>query len=358
MTNLPLTSVHPAHLELTGAAPAHLELIEAAPAHLERTEAEPGAARLDARVGNGVDPSTAVDPVAMYLRGLAPASRRTQASVLNTVARLLHGREAAAKDIAWDRLTYAQLAALRNQLIASRAPTTANHVLCTLRRVLKEAWRLELIDTERYLRLCDLDAVRGASRPAGRALGASEIRRLLQACRADPRPTTAARDAAIVALVVGTGLRRAEAAALHLAHWDPLHVEIEVAVAKGSRPRSAYPAPWAAALLEEWVAVRGAAPGALLRACDAAGVVLEQGLGGEAIRRRLARRAEQAGLDPVRPHDGRRSYITALLCVTDLSTAALAAGHQKTSSTLRYDRRPAARVAAAAARLSLEEAAD
>jgi len=130
----------------------------------------------------------------------------------------------------------------------------------------------------------------------------------------------------------------------------------EVATAKGAQPRTAYPAPWAAAALDEWLCVRGRSPGPLLRACDAAGAVLEGGMSGEAIRRRLRRRAAQGALEAVRPHDGRRSYISALLQVTDLSTAALAAGHAKTTSTLRYDRRPATRVATAAATLSLDDA--
>jgi integrase len=297
---------------------------------------------------------TRADPVATYLAGLAPASRRTQRSVLRTLARLLGGEGAAPTSIAWERLEYRQLAALRAQLVASKSPATANHILCTLRRVFKECWRLELIDTERYLRLCDLDPVRGAAWPMGRALCNTEVRRLLEACRGDDRRATAARDAAIVALLFGSGLRRAEAGALELADWDPKRVEITVKAAKGARHRIAYPAPWAAEALEEWIDLRGRAPGPLLRACDAAGAVLERGLGGEAIRRRLRQRAQQAGLGPVRPHDGRRSYISALLEVTDLATTALAAGHKKTTSTIRYDRRPAARAAKAAGTLSLD----
>jgi len=303
-----------------------------------------------------VSPDARADPVASYLAGLAPASRRTQRSVLRSVARLLEGDGAEPEDICWEHLDYRQLAALRAQLVASKSPATANHVLCTLRRVVKECWRLELIDTERYLRLCDVDPVRGAARPAGRALTDTEIRRLLEACRRDWRPATAARDVAIVGLLFGSGLRRAEAAALRIEHWDPKRVEIEVATAKGARPRTAYPASWAAAALDDWLCVRGRSPGPLLRACDVAGAVLERGMSGEAIRRRLRHRAAQAALEAVRPHDGRRSYISALLQVTDLSTAALAAGHAKTTSTLRYDRRPAARVAKAAATLSLDDA--
>ena len=46
------------------------------------------------------------DPVAVYLSRLSPGSRRVMASALNTVARLLSGGVADARQLPWHQLGY------------------------------------------------------------------------------------------------------------------------------------------------------------------------------------------------------------------------------------------------------------
>ena len=82
-------------------------------------------------------------------------------------------------------------------------------------------------------------AVRGKREPKGRMITDSEIRALMQVCSVDPTPM-GARDAAIIAVLRGTGLRRSEVAALALADYEPLSGAIVVRAGKGNKDRRVY----------------------------------------------------------------------------------------------------------------------
>ena len=66
---------------------------------------------------------------------------------------------------------------------------------------------------EDYQRAVDLDAIKGERLPPGRALNIGELTALFQACAGDPTPA-GARDAAVMALLYGAGIRRGELVAL------------------------------------------------------------------------------------------------------------------------------------------------
>jgi hypothetical protein len=83
-------------------------------------------------------------------------------------------------------------------------PATASWRPCG---VLKECWRLGLMPLERQVRACDSLVIRGSRLPKGRRLTEHELARLFQACAADRRATER-RDAAMLALLYGAGLRR------------------------------------------------------------------------------------------------------------------------------------------------------
>jgi len=60
----------------------------------------------------------------------------------------------------------------------------------------------------------------------------------------------------------------------------------------------------------------------------------------QAIRDVVDKRAEQAGIPHVSPHDLRRSFVSDLLdCGVDIATVASMAGHASVQTTARYDRR-------------------
>src|SRR5438094_5361863 len=153
-------------------------------------------------------------PVAVYLARLAPSSRRTMHAALNSIAGLLSDDRCDAWSLAWEKLRYRHTTAVRALLADGRyAPSTANRHLAALRGVLKECWRLGYVSAEDFQRAADLEPVRGSRLPRGRALQPGEVRALFAACEDDDRkkPAMAARDAAILALLYGSGLRRGEA---------------------------------------------------------------------------------------------------------------------------------------------------
>ncbi|NEQ26795.1 MAG: integrase, partial [Microcoleus sp. SIO2G3] len=78
-------------------------------------------------------------PAAVYLTQLGFGSRRTMRQALDAIARLLTQNQADALTLDWSALRYPHTAAIRAILMETYAPTTANKMLCALRRTLKEA---------------------------------------------------------------------------------------------------------------------------------------------------------------------------------------------------------------------------
>src|SRR5439155_14814743 len=93
---------------------------------------------------------SAPDPASCYVTRLAPGSRRTMSGALDSIATRLTGEPMDARAFPWGTLSYADTAAVRPTLAARYAPVTANKMLAALRGVLREAWRLGLMDAERY----------------------------------------------------------------------------------------------------------------------------------------------------------------------------------------------------------------
>ena len=293
-----------------------------------------------AREGGALEvaPSHAAPAVA-YLAGLAPGSRRTQSRALETLAELATGGSMDARALPWHALTPAHTAALRELLAERYAPATANRHLAALRGVLREAWRLGLMPAEAYQRARDVKDVRGSRLPAGRSLQAGEVRALFAACGQD---AGGARDAALLGLLYGCGLRRAEAADLELADYNRETGELVVR-GKGNRERVAHLVNGTRAAVEAWLAHRGDAPGALLCPVSRAGRVTVRPLTPQGVRAALRARGKAAGVAAFSPHDCRRSFVGDLLDAgADIATVQRLAGHASPSTTSRYDRRPEA----------------
>lgn len=323
-------------------------------------------------------PDQAVHPVGAYLARLARSSRRTQEGALHAVAQLLTNGRADAWRLPWHRLRRPHLLTLHALLREPRpglpltptqqdgeraaramptarppyAPATANRMLVALRGVLKECWRAGLLPEEDYRRLVDdLPAIKGSRPPKGRALEQPEVLALLEVCGADPRPG-GVRDGAIIALLVSTGLRRAELVALQRGDLDRRATTLTVR-GKGDRVREA-PVPSAArAWLMRWLALRGDQAGPLFHPiAHHDHLQHDRALHPASLPRLLERRVRAAALASAMPHDFRRTFITSLLDAgTDTLLAQRLAGHASPTTTARYDRRTAAAARQAAEHL-------
>lgn len=278
-------------------------------------------------------------PAAVYLARLGPGSRRTMRQALDLMASVLSSSKADAEGLDWPALRYQHTQALRARLAERYRPATANKMLAALRGVLRESWRLGSMSAEDYQRAADLEAVKGETLPAGRALTAGEIKALLMVCTADTGPA-GTRDAALLALLYGAGLRRSEAVGLDLADYDPASGALTIRRGKGGKERLVYAANGTADALADWLAIRGDGPGPLFLPLNKSGRVGPCRLSGQAVMGILLRRAKQASVAHVRPHDLRRSFVSDLLDAgADIATVGRMAGHASVSTTTRYDRR-------------------
>lgn len=284
---------------------------------------------------DGAAPATS--PAAVYLAGLAPGSQRTMRGALAAMAALLGHPDPLT--CPWPQLRYAHTAALRAQLASRYAPATANKHLAALRGVLVAARRLGQMSADDCAAAGDLTPVRGQRLRRGRALAAPEIAAVLAGCEADPRPA-GRRDAALVAVAYGAGLRRSELVGLDLADWGGGDGELRVRGGKGNKDRVAYLGEDWAALVAAWLVVRGAWPGPIFVAVSRAGAVLPRRLAAASVREILHVRGRAAGVADFSPHDLRRTFVSDLLDAgEDLATVQALAGHADVKTTAGYDRR-------------------
>lgn len=294
-----------------------------------------------------------VSAAATYLASLSAGSLVTTEAALHEIARFLSGGEVDAFGLPWGALRYEHSAAVRAYLVRTVGPSTARKKLSFLRGVLREAWRLGQMDGEEYHRAIDLAPVRGNAPREGRALGADELTALLAVCQTDSSPA-GARDAALFVIGYGGGLRRAELCALSLA--DVLRARtVRIRSGKGGKGAFQPLPPSAAPWLRAWEDLRGEEPGPLFLPVAKGGRILWRELPAEDQRRTgerwkplslralskiIERRRQQAGLEPFRVHDLRRSYITHVLEATgDLAKAQRLARHSDPKTTTLYDRR-------------------
>lgn len=276
------------------------------------------------------------NPGLVYVASLAPGSRRTMTEALAIIADMI-APGVTAETFPWHQVRFQHAAAIRVKLGEQYAPATANKILAALRGVLKHAFALGLIDAEHYERVRHVESIKGVRLARGRALPAGELRALFEAC--DGSKPGGARNAALLAVLYGGGLRRSEIVALDIGDFDTTTGVLKVK-GKGNKQRTSYVTNGARNALDAWLALRGDAPGPLFVSVSKGGTVVMRRLTDQSVLdivRRLARHADIARFSP---HDLRRTFIGDMLDLgVDISTVQQLAGHAQVTTTARYDRR-------------------
>jgi site-specific recombinase XerD len=281
---------------------------------------------------------TDTGPVASYLARLAPGSRRGQLSALNKVALLISRGAADVHTFNWAALAYPQTSAVRTALSERYAPNTAKRMIAALRGVLKECWRLGRMSHDEYARAADIGPVRGQLPPRGRALNEGELEKLFKACQAD-QTVAGVRDAAVLGVLYGTGLRRSEAVRLDIQDFDSESGVLTIR-GKGKQARAAYVVEEVRAVLDRWLRVRGISSRPMFLPVTKSGHFRPRRLTCEGIAHLLAKRAAAAKVEHFSSHDLRRSFVTHLLeAGADLAIVQKLAGHRQISTTAMYDKR-------------------
>jgi integrase len=224
-----------------------------------------------------------------------------------------------------EHLGLADAAALRNRLIADYAPGTANRLLAVTRCVLRAAWRLDLISKDTLDKLLSaLFYVKSSRMPRGRSLSWPLVEKLIAAGGSNE-------ERALLALMVGCGLRRAEIPLLTWGRvdWRARGTMLRV-IGKGNKERLVRIPEWAREHLEALNP----------RHQIATDLPIFRWRTGAAVRVVVVRTARAAGIGHVSAHDLRRTYFD--LCRSsglDLATIRRSMGHASILTTIRYDKR-------------------
>jgi integrase len=263
---------------------------------------------------------------------------------LDQMAALLAGDGVKADAIPWHDLRPDRTTWLKAALLERYKPSTVRKMLAALSGVLKQCWREGLLDDVAYRRLIDWGQVKGSGLTganAGRHVTAAEVRALFWACADSPYLATAARNASVLGVLFGAGLRRAEIVALDLEHFDPQTGETTVR-GKGNKIRLCYVTGGGREAVQAWLRVRGQEPGPLFVAVNKVGRLdpARRRLTTQAVYAMLQRLARTAKVAPFSPHDGRRTFAGDLLDAgVDAATVQKMLGHASLATTGMYDRR-------------------
>jgi integrase len=219
----------------------------------------------------------------------------------------------------------------------SLSSATINLHLCAIRRLADEASESNLLSPEMAIGIRRVKGVKRLGRRIGNWLSSDQAQNLLDAVS---RSTLRGRrDAALIGLLLGCGLRRSEAVALRL---DQLqlredHWVIVDLVGKGGRLRTVPVPDWCKNLIDVWLHDSRVTEGKVFRRVSKHGAGLDVGVTTDIVWYAVRRYAKRIGLDHLAPHDLRRTC--ARLCHGaggELEQIQFLLGHASVQTTERY----------------------
>ncbi len=283
-------------------------------------------------------------PVVLYLERLAPSSRQTMRYVLQDAADRLGVEDVTIDEFPWHQLQPGHITALVAALRADGyAPNTSSLYVNAIRGVMNQAWQQSLITQDHLLKIRAVKAGGGTRLSKGRNLRRTLIRELMDVCAADPRPQ-GLRDAAIIAILYGSGMRKSESVNLELSQINVAERSLQV-MGKGNKELIKFAPAWAFEKLEAWLAFRRAhlPEGVdddyfLFNRIRRGNHITRERITKHAIYYIAKQRGKQVGVN-IMPHDFRRSFITRVIEEYDVSIAQKLAHHANIATTVSYDMR-------------------
>jgi len=302
-----------------------------------------------------------------FLGKYAGLSQRTMVRYLAMIVDLVNPPAATTKRSAdettqcvrgfdWSSLNYD--AALRvKRLIEDRqyAPSTCAGLFTAIRSIANEMWELELLDEKQLRRIQNLKLKRGSREKSGKLLSPEHLSKMLKACHKD-KSLMGLRDAALLAILYGAGLRRAEAASLKISDLDFDKDSITV-IGKGNKQRTVFCVKGVMALVCQWLDAwenEQADHELFPRFSTRTDVPISgKAMTGQSVYVIVRRRALEAGIPVPSPHSFRHSFITTSLKYSDVFIVQRQAGHSNVNTTRGYDQRGKEEQASAAQKWGL-----
>ncbi|MGD1097867.1 MAG: tyrosine-type recombinase/integrase [Bryobacteraceae bacterium] len=209
--------------------------------------------------------------------------------------------------------------------------------MSAIRKLAAEAADNGLLAPELAAGIARVKSVKSTGIRVGNWLSQRQAQTLLNA--PDIATVRGLRDRAILAVLLGCGLRRSEVAALTFAHVQQRDGRwcIVDLVGKHGRVRTAPMPTWVKAAIDAWTVPAGVADGHVFRPVKRAGCVTGERLGEKVVWQMLRGYAADIGIPGIAPHDLRRSC--AKLCRAaggELEQIQLLLGHASVQTTERY----------------------
>jgi integrase len=208
------------------------------------------------------------------------------------------------------RLSFNRSVVLRYRIFLEQkryAPTTINLRLAAVRRVAFEAADSGLLSPELAAGIRRVKGVRRIGVRLGNWLTAEQGKRLLEQTERDS--LRGLRNYAILAMLIGCGLRRGELLGLHVASIQSREERWVIAdlLGKAGHIRTVPIPGWVKAALEKWTEASGITDGAIFRSIDRNGRVWGTGMTPKVLWEIVKAAAARADIPKLAPHDLRRT---------------------------------------------------
>lgn len=276
-----------------------------------------------------------------------PDLDHTKAAVLNSLSSA-HSRRnykfAMEQFITWycsePRLALNRAVVLRFRLYLESlglAAGTVNQRLAAVRRLAYDAADSGLLSPELAAGIRRVKGVKQLGSRLGNWLSSDQAKLLLE--NAEGEDLRSIRDLAMMAVLLGCGLRRAELSALEVEDMEVRqgHWAIVDLIGKGRRVRTVPMPTWVKEAVDRWIIAAKVSRGRIFRAVSRHGTPWGKGISENVIWYVVRRCAERTQLEHLAPHDLRRTC--AKLCHTaggEIDQIQFLLGHASVLTTERY----------------------
>jgi site-specific recombinase XerD len=217
------------------------------------------------------------------------------------------------------------------------APSSINQRLSAIRKLAAEASDNGALDLQIAGGIRAVKGARQEGRRTGNWLTREQAQSWLTA--PDTRTLKGLRDCALLAVLIGCGLRRAEAANLsfeHVQQRDGRWVLVDL-IGKRDKVRSVPIPNWTKAAIDAWSNRASVGDGLVFRAVNKGDRIMGEGITPQAIRNIVADYAEKLKHKGVAPHDLRRTFAKlAYKGGAALDQIQLSLGHESIQTTENY----------------------
>lgn len=214
--------------------------------------------------------------------------------------------------------------------------SSINQRLVAIRKLAREAADNGLIDHAMAEAIARAEGVRSEGKRLGNWLSRQQAQELIYS--PDTMTVKGIRDRALLAVLLGCGLRREECASLtveHIQQREGRWVIVDL-VGKRNKLRSVPMPSWTKTAIDEWLVAGAITTGVVFRPVNKGGRVSDRGMTAQAIYNAVDVYAKPLGLS-VHPHDLRRTFAKlAHKGEAPLEQIQLSLGHSSVQTTERY----------------------